>query len=61
MILLSGEGLTSFSINNRTNVFGEKKKKTSKMKVSGLSFLENTSTNFKLNLVLVLVLKSKAL
>ena len=59
MILLSGEGLTSFSINNRTNVFGEKKK--SKMKVSGLSFLENTSTNFKLNLVLVLVLKSKAL
>ena len=60
MILLSGEGLTSFSINNRTNVFGEKKK-TSKMKVSGLSFLENTSTNFKLNLVLVLVLKSKAL
>ena len=60
MILLSGEGLTSFSINNRTNVFGEKKK-TSKVKVSGLSFLENTSTNFKLNLVLVLVLKSKAL
>ena len=59
MILLSGEGLTSFSINNRTNVFGEKKK--CKMKVSGLSFLENTSTNFKLNLVLVLVLKSKAL
>ena len=58
MILPSGEGLTSFSINNRTKVFGEKK---SKMKVSGLSFLENTSTNFKLNLVLVLVLKSKAL
>ena len=59
MIFLSGKGLSSFSINNRTNVFGEKKK--SKMKVSGLSFLENTSKNFKLNLVLVLVLKSKAL
>ena len=58
MIFLSGKGLSSFSINNRTNVFGEKK---SKMKVSGLSFLENTSKNFKLNLVLVLVLKSKAL
>ena len=27
IILLSGEGLTSFSINNRTNFFGEKKKK----------------------------------
>ena len=26
IILLSGEGLTSFSINNRTNFFGEKKK-----------------------------------
>ena len=26
-ILLSGEGLTSFSINNRTNFFGQKKVK----------------------------------
>ena len=25
IILLSGEGLTSFSINNRTNLFGEKR------------------------------------
>ena len=58
MILPSGKVLTFFSINNRTNVFGEKK---SKMKVSGMSFLENTSKNFKLNPVLVLALKSKAL
>ena len=27
IILLTGEGLTSFSINNRTNFFGEKKVK----------------------------------
>ena len=36
--LLSGESLTFMSINNRTNFIGEK----SKMKLSGLSFFENT-------------------
>ena len=36
IILLSGEGLTSFSINNRTNFFGEKKKV--KKKLSGVFF-----------------------
>ena len=58
-MLLSGEGLTSFSINNCANFFGEK----SRMKLSGVSFFENTPKNFKLNhvLVFVLVLKSKAL
>ena len=57
--LLSGEGLTSCSINNRTNFFGEKMEN----EVFGASFFENTHKNFKLNLVLVLVLdiKSKAL
>ena len=35
IILLSGEGLTSFSINNRTNFFGEKKLK---MKLFGVLF-----------------------
>ena len=60
IILLSGEGLSSFSINNRANVFGEK----SKMKLSEVCFLFwNTRNNFKLNLlvVLVLVVKSQAL
>ena len=57
--LLSGERLTTIRINNRTFLV-----KKSKMKLPGLSFLENTcKKNFKLNLVLVrvLVLKSKAL
>ena len=40
IILLSGEGLTSFSINNRTNFFGEKKKV--KKKLSGVFFLEHS-------------------
>ena len=44
-ILLLGEGLTSFSINNRTNFF----------KLSWVSFLR-TRKIFKLNLVLILVL-----
>ena len=35
IILRSGESLTSFIINNRTNFLGEK----SKMKLSGVSFL----------------------
>ena len=52
IILLSGEGLTPFSINNRPSVFGEKKK----MKLSRVSFCGNTRKNFKLNLVLVRVL-----
>ena len=34
IILLSGEGLTSFSINKPTSFFGEK----SKLKLSGVSF-----------------------
>ena len=39
IILLSAEGLTSFTINKRINVFDEK----SKMKLSGrVSFFENT-------------------
>ena len=38
IILRSGEGLTSFSINNRTDFFGEK----SKMKLSGVSFFLRT-------------------
>ena len=38
IILLSGEGLTAFTINNRTNVFDEK----SKMNLSGVSFFEST-------------------
>ena len=62
IILLSREGLTPFSINNRTNFFVTKKKR--KMKLSGESlFFDNTRKNFKCNvvLVLVLVLKSKAL
>ena len=40
IILLSREGLTSFSINNRTNFFGEKKKV--KKKLSGVFFLEHS-------------------
>ena len=36
IILLSGEGLTSFTINNRTKFFDEKKKR--KMKLSGFFF-----------------------
>ena len=36
IILLPGEGLTSFSIYNCTNFFGEKKK--IKLKLSGVSF-----------------------
>ena len=52
IILRSGEGLTSFSIINRTNFF----------KLSWMSFFENAQ-KLKSNLVhvLVLVLKSKAL
>ena len=50
IILLSGEGLTPFSINNRPSVFGEKK-----MKLSRVSFCGNTRKNFKF-LVLVRVL-----
>ena len=62
IILLSREGLTPFSINNRTNFFVTKKKR--KMKLSRESlFCDNTRKNFKCNVVpvLVLVLKSKAL
>ena len=51
IILLYGEGLTSFSINNHSHLLGKK----SKMKLSVVFVLEN----FELNLVLVL--KSKAL
>ena len=59
IILLSGEGLTSFSINNRTNFFGEKKLNEAFLFV----FFLRTRKNLKLNLVLtlVLVLKSEAL
>ena len=53
IILLSGKGLTSFTINNRTNFFGEK----NKSKLSRVSFFENKS----LVLVLVFVLKSEAI
>ena len=57
IIWLSGEGFISFSINNRTNFFGEKKVKWS---VPGRQLLfENTRKN--LAFILVLVLKSKAL
>ena len=59
IILLSGEGLTSFIINNRTNFFGEK----STMKLSEVSVSLRTSakTLSQLSLVLVLVLCSQAL
>ena len=40
IILLSREGLTSFSINNRTNFFGEKKKL--KRSFPGCFFLEHS-------------------
>ena len=51
----SGEGLTSFSINNRTHFLGEK----NKMKLSRVSlfFGETRAKTFKLNVLLVLVLK----
>ena len=57
IILTSGEGLNAFSINNRTNFFGEKKENEAFRGV----FFKNMHKNFKLNLLLVLVLKSKAL
>lgn len=53
-ILLSREGLTFFS--NRTNSFGEKRK----MKLPTVSFFKDTRKNFKLNLILVLVLVLKS-
>ena len=62
ILLVSGEGVTSFSVNNRTNFFGEKKKikKAFRCFFSFFCFFENTrKLNCKLNLVLVL--KSKAL
>ena len=51
--MLSGEGLTSFSLNSRTDLFGEKKNNEACRGV----FFENTRKNFKLNLLLVLVPK----
>ena len=54
--MLSGEGLTSFTNNNRTNFLGEKMEN----EVFGVSFFENTGKNLKLNLVLVLVLVIKS-
>ena len=56
IIWLSGEGFTSFGINNSTNFFGEKKVKWS---VPGRQLLFITRNN--LVLILVLVLKSKVL
>ena len=54
--LLSEKGLT-FSINISTNSLGEK----SKIKLSGVSyFFENTRKNLEINVVLVLVIISKA-
>ena len=64
IILLSREGLTPFSINNRTNFFVTKKKGKLSFPGRGVSFFfDNTRKNFKCNVVpvLVLVLKSKAL
>ena len=58
IILLSGEGLISFSVNNCTNFFGEK---TLNEAFRGVFSFENTRKNLKLNLVLALFLKSKAL
>ena len=55
---LSGEGLTSLSINKRTNSFGEKKENES---FPGVFLFENRRKNFKLNLVLVFTLNSKIL
>ena len=57
ILLLSGEVFTTFSINNRTNFFGEKKVKWIFPKRQLL--FENTRKN--LVLILILVLKSKAL
>ena len=63
IILRSGEGLTSFSMEITVLTFLVKKKK-GKMKLSGLSFFffsENTRKNRKLKFVPFFVLKSKAL
>ena len=62
IILLSGEVLTSFSMNDRTNCLVKKKKKL-KMNLSRVSSFLNKRKHSHLNfvLVLVLVLKSKAL
>ena len=61
IILLSGEVLTSFSMNDRTNCLVKKKKL--KMNLSRVSSFLNKREHSHLNfvLVLVLVLKSKAL
>ena len=58
--LAIGEDLTSFSINNCSNISGEKKK-GKWIELSGAPYSENTPGNIKLSLILVLVLKSKAL
>ena len=55
-----GDSLTSFNQDNSANFFGEEDAQWS---YPGCPLFENTRKNFKLNLVLavVLVLKSKAL
>ena len=62
IILLSGEVLTSFSMNDRTNCLVKKKKKL-KMNLSRVSSFLNKRKHSHLNFVhvLVLVLKSTAL
>ena len=59
MWTLGLKGLTSFTIKNRTNFFGEKKKVKSSF--PGVSFYDNTRKKIKLNLGLGLVIKAKAL
>ena len=61
IILLSGEGLTSFNNDNSTNFSGDKKKV--QWRIPGCLFFDNTRKNFKSNLVLVVVpvLESKGL
>ena len=63
IILLSREGLTPFSINNRNKFLVTKKKEKVYEAFRGDSSFDNTRKNFKCNVVpvLVLVLKSKAL
>ena len=45
IILLSGEGLTSFSVNNRIYALTFLVKKKSKLRVSGVSFFKTTHKN----------------
>jgi len=60
IILLSGEGLTSFNKDNSTNFSGEKKYSEA---FRGVLFFYSTRENIKSNLalVVVLILKSKVL